>query len=485
MQITETNSEGLNRGFAIIVAAADLNAKVDERLIEVGQQAKLPGFRPGKIPMGILRSRFAKSVMGEVLEQTVSETTASTLEERNLRPALQPKIEITSFDEGGDLEFKVDVEIMPEVEPMDFAKLNVEKLIVDVPEKELSEALQNVAERSKRAEPMKKKRAAKNGDVTVIDFDGEVDGKRLPQLKAEDFNLELGSGSFVEGFEEQLVGAKEGDEKKVTVTFPESYGGAEVAGKEVTFDVTVKEVKELVTPELNDELATTLGLENLDALKERIKEDLGREYENVTRSVMKRKILDQLHDNHSFDVPQGLVDMEFDSIWQQIERDKEAGNLDEDDAAKDEDVLKSDYRDIAVRRVRLGLLLSDVGQKNELVVSEQEISIAAMQEAQRYPGQEGEVMKYFRENPEAMNQLRAPILEEKTIDYLVELAAVTERSISPDDLKSELEALEDGDGGSKKKPAAKKKAAPKKKAEDAGEDAPKKAPKAKAKKKED
>jgi trigger factor len=485
MQITETNSEGLNRGFAIVVPAADLEAKVDERLKEVGQQVKIPGFRPGKVPMGILRSRFAKSVMGEVLEQTVSETTASTLEEREIRPALQPKIEITSFDEGGDLEFKVDVEMMPEVSPMDFSKLSIEKLIVDVPEKELDEALQSVAERSKRAEPLKRKRAAKNGDVTVIDFDGEVDGKRLPQLKAEGFSLELGSGSFVEGFEEQLIGAKEGDEKTVTVTFPESYGGAEVAGKEVAFDVKVNEVKELVTPELNDELATTLGLENLDALKERVKEDLGREYENVTRSVMKRKILDQLHDNHDFEVPAGLVDMEFDSIWQQIERDKEAGNLDEDDAAKDEDVLKSDYRDIAVRRVRLGLLLSDVGQKNDLQVSEQEISMAAMQEAQRYPGQEGEVMKYFRENPEAMAQLRAPILEEKTIDYLVELASVTERSISPDDLKAELEALEDGDSSKKKKPAAKKKAAPKKKAAAADEEKPAKAAKSKAKKKED
>ena len=482
MQITETNSEGLNRGFSIVVPAADLEAKVDERLKEVGQQVRLPGFRPGKVPMGVLRTRFAKSVMGEVLEQTVSETTASTLEERELRPALQPKIEITSFDEGGDLEFKVDVEIMPEVEAMDFSKLKVEKLIVDVPQNELDEALQSVAERSKRAEPLKKKRAAKNGDVTVIDFDGEVDGKRLPQLKADGFSLELGSGSFVEGFEKQLVGAKEGDEKKVTVTFPETYGGEEVAGKEVTFDVKVNEVQQMVVPELNDELATTLGLENLDALKERIKEDLGREYENVTRSVMKRKILDQLHDNHDFDVPTGLVDMEFDSIWQQIERDKEAGNFDEDDAAKDEETLKADYRDIAVRRVRLGLLLSDVGQKNNLEVSEQEVSMAAMQEAQRYPGQEGEVMKYFQENPEAMAQLRAPILEEKTIDYLVELASVTERSISPEDLKSELEALEEGDSGKKEKPAAKKKVAPKKKAAASEE---KKPAKSKAKKKED
>ncbi|WP_085908231.1 trigger factor [Kiloniella majae] len=458
MQVTETNADNLKREFTVVVPANDIDAKIDSRLVELSSQVKLPGFRPGKVPMKLMKQRYGKSVMGEVLEALVNETSQEVISERSLRPAMQPKIEVTSFDDGKDLEYSIAFEIIPDIEPMDFAKLNLEKLSVDVPAEEVDDSLGRIAENHKTTQPLKRKRKAKEGDVVTIDFKGTVGGEALPGMAGDDFKLELGSGQFIPGFEEQVVGANIDDDITVNVTFPEGYGNEKLSGQDAVFEVKVKDIEETVAAEIDDALAEKLGEENLEKLKERVAEQVKAEYDRIAHSHLKREVLDQLADNHDFDVPEAMVEAEFDGIWKQIEADKEQGKLDEEDAAKSEDELKAEYQDIAVRRVRLGLLLSEVGGKNEIDVTQEELNAALLQEARNYPGQEQAVFEFYQKNPQALANLRAPVFEDKVVDFIVDLAKVTEKSISPDDLRKQIEA--ENAAVSKKKPA--KKAAAKK-----------------------
>ena len=459
MQVTETNAEGLKRAFKVQLEAREIDEKLTGRLVELGDNVKVPGFRPGKVPIQILKQRFAKSVLGEVLERAVNDSSNQALSERGLRPAMQPKIEITSFDEGKDLEYTIELELLPDVVPMDFSQIELERTVIEIAEAAVEETIADLAKAHKKTKPLDAPREARSGDVLVIDFAGTVDGEALPGMAAEDHHLDLGSSNFIAGFEDQLIGVGIGDAREVKVTFPEEYVNERLAGQDAVFKVTVKDMLESVPMAIDDELATTLGEADLAALKERVRERISAEYKDFGRTRLKRQLLDRLADGHDFPVPEGMVDAEFDAIWQQVEQDREADKLDPEDAGKDEDDLKSDYRDIAVRRVRLGLLISEVGRINTIEVTEDETNMALYRESQQYPGKEREVFEFYQRSPEAMANLRAPLFEDKVVDFIIDLAKVTERSLTAEQLREEMEAeTEAADGTEPEKKPAKKKA---------------------------
>jgi trigger factor len=440
MQVTETLAEGLKREFKVVVPAADIEKKVTERLTRLAASARLPGFRPGKVPTALLKKRYGSSVMGEVLEQAVSDSSAETIRARGLRPAMQPKVSIAKFAEGEDLEYTMAMELLPDIEPVDFSSLELERLTVEVPDSEVEEALNGLASRQRRSEPVAEPRQARQGDILVIDFVGRLGETEFQGGSAQDYHLELGGGAFIPGFEDQLVGAKPGEERPVTVTFPAEYGNKELAGREANFAVTVKEIREPVETPIDDELAKAVGLENLEALRRQLSEQIQNEYKGLARVRMKRSLLDALADRHHFPVPPGMVDSEFEEIWKQIEADRKDGRLDPEDAAKSEDDLRRDYQAIAERRVRLGLLLSEVGRANNIQVTAEELNRAVLDEARRFPGRERQVFEFYQKNPEMVARLRAPIYEDKIIDFILELAKLTERKVSPQELNEEFKA---------------------------------------------
>jgi trigger factor len=332
------------------------------------------------------------------------------------------------------------MEVIPEITPVDFKTIKLERTVVDVPDSEIEESLQRLAKRQRKSEPAADDHAAQSGDVVMIDFVGRVDGTEFEGGKADDFHLELGSGMFIPGFEDQLTGLKKGEKKTVTVTFPAEYGNKELAGKPAEFDVTVKQVNQLKDQPLDDEMAKALGTDDLATLRKRVREQIERDYALAGRARLKRVLLDQLADKHDFTLPEGLVEAEFEAIWKQIEGDMKADRLDAEDKGKSEEQLKSEYRDIAKRRVKLGLLLSEVGRSNNIQVPNDDLTRAIITEARRFPGQEKQVIEYYQKSPEALNQLRAPIYEDKVIDFILELAQVSERRTSPDEFRKEGEA---------------------------------------------
>ncbi|RCK52491.1 trigger factor [Thalassospira profundimaris] len=469
MQVTETKNEGLAREYKVVVPAATIEEQVNAKLEEIKDQVRLPGFRPGKIPTKLLRQRYGKSVMGEVLEAAVNDSTSKILSDNELRPAVQPKIEVTAFDEGKDLEYDISVEIIPAIEPMDFSKLNLTREVVELDDSKVTETLDRIAAAQGTTEPLKRKRKAKSGDVLVIDFLGKVGGEPFEGGKAEDYELELGSGTFIAGFEDQLIGANAGDETVVKVTFPENYGSDELAGKDAEFDVTVKEIKEKKPAEIDDELAKKLGQESLESLKEAIRKDYGREYESVARQKMKRDLLDQLADNHDFDLPASLVENELTGIVEQIKQAREAGQEDDETKGKSEEELTEEFREIAERRVLLGLLLAEVGRNNNIQITQEDINKVLVAEAQKYPGQEQAVIEFYKNNPQALQALQGPVYEDKVVDYIVELAKVEEKTVTVEELlkpeeeddapKKEAKKKAPAKKAAAKKPAAKKKAA--------------------------
>ncbi|MDH3596654.1 MAG: trigger factor [Rhodospirillales bacterium] len=454
MQVTETQTDGLKHEYKVVIAASDIAEKMAHRLQEIGQQVRLPGFRPGKVPVNILKQRFGSSVMGEVLERAVTDSSNQALTERGLRPALQPKIEIVSFDEGKDLEYTMALEVLPDIKVMDFAQIELEGLTVEVPDQEVQGVLERLAGSHKKTQALSKKRKARSDDVLVIDFRGSVDGEELPGMAAEGHHLELGSNRFVAGFEEQLIGIDVGEEREITVTFPEAYANDKLAGKDAVFQVKVHDILETVPMEINDDLAVALGEENLESLKGKVRQQVELDYGQLARARLKRALLDQLADGHQFPVPAGMVDEEFDVIWKQLKEDHEQGRIDPEDKDKDDEVLRAEYRAIAERRVRLGLLLSEVGRQNGIDVTQDEANRALMQEAQRHQGHEREVFDFYQKSPEAMAKLRAPIFEDKVIDFITALAKVTERKVTPQELQNEDSASEPATA-SKKKTAAK------------------------------
>jgi len=430
MQVTELSAEGLKRQFKIVVPAGDLSAKVDERLVELARTAQLPGFRRGKVPVGLLKKQYGQALYGEALEQAVSQSTAKAIEDRGLKPALQPKVDLKQLDEGKDVEFEVAIEVLPEIGKLDFSSIELERLKAVVPDKEVDEALQRIAKANREQKPVEPPRPARKGDAIKIDFVGTVEGKEFPGGTAQDYVLELGSGSFIPGFEDQLMGSEVGKTVDVKVTFPADYGAADLAGKEGVFKCTVKELRELVERPADEELAKKNNFENLDAMRKAVADRIAQDYTQVSRSMIKRRLLDKLADTHKFEVPEGMVDSEFNTIWQRVEQAKKAGQKPEDD----EDKLRKEYREIAERRIRLGLLLADVGRSNGIEVTPEELNQAVMREAMRYPGQERQVLEFYGKNAQLKEQLRGPIFEEKTVDFILELAKVSEKSVAPEEL---------------------------------------------------
>ena len=459
MQVTETRNEGLTREFAVRIEAKDIEDKVDHRLAEVGKGLTLPGFRPGKAPLTLLQKRYGKAVIGEVLEAAVQDSSAQAIAERGLTPAIQPRIEITNYEDGADLEYTMQVELMPEFEPADFSKIELERVAIEVSDAEVDEALARIASENRMAEPVAKARKAKLGDVAVIDFVGRTDGHEFPGGAGKDFHLELGCNRFIPGFEEQIVGAEPGDRLTVKVTFPEKYSAPDLAGKDAEFEVTVRELREYVESSLDDALAANMGFEDIAKMRAAVRENLEREYSAMSRTGLKRRLLDKLAELHDFDVPAGMVEAEFEAIWQQFEQARAQGQIDEDDIEKSDDELKADYRAIAERRVRLGLLLSEVGRRNNVEVTQDEINRAVIAEAQRYPGQQRDVVEHYQNHPEALAQIRAPLFENKVTDFILEIAKVKERAGTMEDLlkaeQGESAPTKKSGGTAKPKKAAK------------------------------
>ncbi len=463
MQVTETSNEGLRREFTIVVPKDDIETRLVARLTEVGQSVNVPGFRPGKVPVAILRKRYGEAVRGEILEQTIQDTIQRAIADNDLRPAMEPQIDLVTFEDGADLEYKMTVDVIPDIEQPDFGKLELERLVVAVPDEDVDQAIQRIADQQKNF-VAEEGRAAAEGDQVVMDFVGKIDGEAFDGGSAEGMELELGSGRFIPGFEDQLVGIKAGESRAVNVSFPDDYPAETLAGKAAVFDVDVKEVQTAAASVIDDEFAKNMGAETLDSLKGMIREQIGSEYEQISKGRLKRTLLDKLAEMTDFDVPPGLLDGEFETIWKQVEEAKEKDQLDEDDKGLSDDELRDRYREIAARRIRLGLLLSETGRQNDLTVNQDDLNRAMAEQARRFPGQEAQVMQFYQQNPQAMQELQAPIFEEKVVDYIIELAKVTERSVTSEELLADPDGDEAGSEAKKAKKAKKKKAKGKKKA---------------------
>ena len=530
MQVTETSAEGLKREFKITVPANEVEDRISRRLGEIGRSIRIPGFRPGKVPLPLLRKRYGPAVRHEVLESTVQGSSAEAMREHNLRPALPPRVEIVSADEGADLEYKMSVELLPDMPEPDFGDLSIERLVAEVPEEDVDRAVERLAESQRKTEPVD--RPAENGDLVVVDFVGKIGEVEFPGGKGENISIELGKGQFIPGFEDQLIGAKAGENRSVRVTFPSDYGVPDLAGKEAVFEVKVKEVQQRLPAAIDDSLAEAVGLENLSELRQEVRQRMQRDYDSIARQRVKRALLDKLAERYDFPVPPGMVEMEFNTIWSQYEGEKQArkqvaggqvsgqdgstadgpvdaaaliapeetalegssersppsaeaerpeghdhtpaahhatshpgataepldaaaiiapeetaleGASDSEPAVADEEdgKLKEEYRRIAERRVRLGLLLAEAGRANNITVTQEELNQALAQEARRHPGYERQVIDFYRKSPEAINNLRAPIFEEKVVDFILELAKPAERKVTPQELMSGGEAEEE------------------------------------------
>jgi trigger factor len=443
MQIVEKSVEGLSRVYGVTVPAALLAEKVEARIAEITPTLNLKGFRPGKVPTGHVRRLFGKSLMSEIVEQTINETTQKVLSDNNLRPAgepdLRPEGDIQDVVEGrSDLAYEIALEVIPEFVPADFSEISLKRPIYEPTEEEVDEALAELAESSKTYEPRKGKTVkSKDGDQLLIDFLGRVDGEAFEGGGAEDATLTLGSGQFIPGFEEQLVGAKPGDEVLVKVTFPAEYQAAQLAGKDAEFTVQVKEVRAPKASKVDDALAERLGIENLEKLKELLRSNLQSQFAGATRFKLKRALLDILDEKHDFLLPPRMVEAEFSQIWEQVQQDKTAGGLPPEDADKSDAQLEVEYRKIAERRVRLGLVLAEVGRINNVQVTEQELAEAMRAEAMRYGPQAQQIFDFLRQNPSAQSQIRAPIFEEKVVDLIVSRAKVEDEKVSKEDLLRE------------------------------------------------
>lgn len=443
MQVVEKSNEGLSRVIAVTIPVAELNEKLEARIKEVAPQMKLKGFRPGKVPASYVKKTFGRDFMGEIINASLNETSQGALEELKLRPAAPAEMNLTSDMDKviagqEDLAYEMSLEVMPEFTPVDPKTLKLTRPTYEASEEDLDEALKELASQAKSYEDKKGKTVkAADGDQLTIDFVGKIDGEAFDGGAATDADLVIGSGRFIPGFEEQLKGAKVGEEKTIEVTFPEEYQAKHLAGKAATFDVTVKAIKAEVESTIDDEFAKRIGLESLDQLKELLKSNLNQQYAGATRFKLKRALLDLLDEGHDFALPPKMVDAEFEGIWAQVSADKDAGQLPEEDAKKSEDELKAEYKKIAERRVRLGLVLAEIGRANNVGVTDQELSNAIMAEARNYPGQEKMVLDFYRQNPNAAAQLRAPIYEEKVVDLIVSVAEVKDEAITKEELMKE------------------------------------------------
>ena len=443
MQVTETLSDGLKRGLKITIPAADLESKMMDKLVEIKDQVRINGFRPGKVPLAHLKKTYGRSVMADIVQEVVTQSSQSALEERKERPAMQPSIEMTEdqdeaneiLDGKRDLDLDVSYELMPEFEVGDLSGITIEKPVVEVDDKEVMDQIEQIGSQSRPYE--EKKGKAKDGDRITMSYLGKVDGEAFEGGADENGQLVLGSGQFIPGFEEQLVGKKAGDETVVKVTFPEEYQAAHLAGKEAEFDVVVKEVAAPGELVIDDDFAKNLGLEGLDNLKEIIKTQIDGQHAGASRQKVKRQLLDQLDEKYDFELPPTMLSQEFDGIWAQVEKEMEEAGTSFEDNDTTEEKAREDYSKIAERRVRLGLVLAEIGESKEIQVTEDEMRNAVMQQASQFPGQEKEVFDFYQKNPQQLASLRAPIFEEKVVDYILELATVTEKTVTKEELLAE------------------------------------------------
>ncbi len=443
MQVTETLNEGLKREYNIKLTADELEAKVDEKLKEAQPDVEMKGFRKGKVPMALLKKQFGERVMGEAMQESIDGAMQEHFETSGDRPALQPQVEMVdgeNWTQGNDVEVKMAYEALPEIPEVDLGKIKLERMVVKAGDSEVDEALASLAETAQDFESRKKGSKAKDGDQVVFDFVGKVDGEAFEGGAAEDYPLVLGSNSFIPGFEEQLVGVKAGEEKNVEVSFPEDYQAENLAGKAAVFECTIKDVKAPKAAELDDELAKKFGAEDLAGLKAQIAERLESEYSGAARAVMKRELLDALDKEVSFDLPPTLVDSEAKQIAHQLWHDE---NPDVEGHDHPEIEPTDEHRKLAERRVRLGLLLAEMGQKAEVEVTDAEMTQAIMNQARQYPGQERQFFEFVQQNQQMQQQLRAPLFEDKVIDQAFEKIEVTEKEVSKDDLQKAVEALDD------------------------------------------
>ncbi|GAA0286214.1 trigger factor [Rhodovulum strictum] len=442
MQVTETLNDGLKRGYTITVTAAELDEKVNAKLEEFRPQVEIKGFRKGKVPMPLLKKQFGPRVMGEVMQETIDGAMSAHFEQTGDRPALQPDVKMTNegWKEGDDIVVEMTYEALPAIPEPDLKAIKLEKLVVKAGEDEIGEALGKLAETAQVFEDRRKGSKAKEGDQVVIDFVGKLGDEPFEGGAAEDYPLVLGSQSFIPGFEDQLVGAKAGDEVTVTVTFPENYGAEKLKGREATFDVTVKAVKAPKAAEIDDELAKQFGAESLEALKGQVAERLEAEFRGAARAVMKRALLDVLDETISFDLPPSLVEVEAKQIAHQLwheEHPEVHGHEHGEIAATDE------HQKLAGRRVKLGLLLAEIGRKAEVNVSDNEMTQAVLAQARQFPGQERQFFDFVRQNQALQQQIRAPLFEDKVVDYIFELAEVTEKEVTKADLEKAVEKLDE------------------------------------------
>ncbi len=440
MNVTETNAEGLHRELKVVVGADELEQRLSSRLEELKGKARIKGFRPGRVPKEHLRKVYGRSVMAEVVQQAVAETSQQALTEREERPAFQPKValpedeaEINEIFAGkGDLAYTLTFEVLPAVEVMDLATIALERPVTPVTDKDIDEAVDRILATNQNYSA--KDGAAKKGDRVTLDFVGKLDGEAFEGGTAQDAPITLGAGGFIPGFEEGLIGVKTGEECVIEATFPEEYQEAKLAGKAVKFEVKVTEVAASQTPTLDDEFAKSLGAESVAQMRETVKARLEQDRGLASRLKVKRALLDALNEGHGFEVPPTLVDNEFQSIWEQVAKDLEQSKKTFEDEGTTEEKAKGDYRDIATRRVRLGLLLSEIGSRNEITVTDEEVNKALIERIRQFPGQEREVYDFYRNTPEALAELRAPIYEDKVVDYILELAKLTDKEVSVEEL---------------------------------------------------
>jgi trigger factor len=467
MQVTETLSEGLKRELKIVVPAKDMESQMNEKLADAKDKVRINGFRPGKVPISHLKKVYGRSIMADLVNETIQKKPTEILSERGEKAATTPEISMTEDEKEAedilagksDFEFTMSYEVIPDFEVADISKIKITREVVDIPDEEVEEQVTRVAENARTYETKKGKAA--DGDKVTLDYLGKVDGEPFEGGADQDAELVIGSNRFIPGFEEQLVGLKAGDEKVITVTFPEEYQAAHLAGKEATFDITVKEVAAPGELEINDEVAKTLGVESADKLREIVRGQIESQYGQITRQKLKRQILDALDGDHQFEAPSKLVDAEFENIWRQINQELTDNGKTFEDEGTTEEAAREDYRKLAERRVRLGLVLSRIGEDANIEVSDDELNRALYNQVRQFPGQEQQIYEYFQKTPGAIASLRAPIFEEKTIDHMLTVIDVTDKTVSKDELmaedEDELAAVKD------EKPA-KKKAAPKKKA---------------------
>ena len=440
MQVTETSSAGLKREYRVVVPAIDLEAKVKERLDDLKGRVQLRGFRPGKVPVAHLKRLYGKSAMAEVIEATVREANSKIVTDHGYRLAVEPKV-VLPTEEGAvegviegkaDLSYTVEMEIVPAITLADFKSIKLTRLTSEVGDEEIDKALRTIADQNRPF--VAKTEGAANGDRVTINFEGSLEGTPFEGGTGEDVPLIMGAGQFIPGFEENLAGLKAGENKTFDVTFPDDYRATHLAGKNATFAVTVKAVEAPGAITIDDEFAKTLGVESLAKLKDAVKDRIAREHTLASRQKLKRALLDQLDERHKFEPPPSLAEQEFANVWSQVENDLKQQNRTFEDEGTTEEKARAEYRGIAERRVRLGLVIAEIGEKNNIRVSDDQLRAAVMEQVRQFPGQERQIWEYYQKNPNALAALRAPLFEDKVVDFLVELAEVTDKPVSRDEL---------------------------------------------------